>query len=792
MDKNSSIPSIVIRLAASAGISVFLDLLLQTASYTISIHSFNFRPLPLFLFLGISFLLLSGLWKAMGSAGGRPPQANPNRMDLFMSLLPFAILLFSPLLLFHYINRYDLRLRMGVLGILVFLYYIFLSAPVWSRRFSISGFFRNLTGRFSQFPRRKKLILLFLSAFIVYNLCTFILISKDASFSGDEPFYLMTTHSLYQDQDINLWNNYARKDYFHFYERERDPNLTVGIYAHEGKKGEKFLYPINLPGISVLMLPHYAISQLFSGKVLAFIIKGSLSIWAALLGLQLFLFASERWKEEKISLLLWFLYSFSIPILFYSSHLYAEVPIALFSFYIFRKITSDKPLGVPLLILLGFVLGLFLWFGVKYNMIFFPLLLVCLYFLLKEHRLKWKSFYFLIGPAVSMGLFYFYLYELYGSFSPFSVYEGVMTPEKMAAFRELIFKLPIMLRIDTFFDYFLDQRDGLLLYSPLYLFGFLGMVEAFRKARRELILLLFIAFPFIFNYAFFTHRQGSCPQGRIIAPISWVAAIFIGYFLVYNKKRGFSRMFEILSVVSLIFAMLMLFNPSFLYQPTTHEYTSRPGDLFVFLSNINIFLPDFLPSFIKINNLAYVPNYIWIIGFISIVFLYASKRKRPPFSPKLKKSMIFGSLILLIFLGAAFPRTALYPTRVIKYSEQTSMGYYMGPMGKGVIAHRAAELYFHRDGAYRILFSSRKKLEKVLVKFGSLDGEYEIRFSVFDLPPFEGSTRGEIIERPFTITADYPFKWLHLYEINVHIRQISSELMLRKPFFFQIIPLEFE
>ena len=616
--------------------------------------------------------------------------------------------------------------------------------------------------------------------------------SKDASFSGDEPNYLLTTHSLYQDQDINLWNNYARKDYFHFYDRERDPNLTMGIYAHEGKEGEKTLYPINLPGISVLILPHYIVSQLFSGKVLAYILKGSLSIWGALLGVQIFLFLTDRWKNEHMSLLLWFLYSFSVPILFYSTHLYAEIMIALFSVVIFRKVTGSRPPGAPGLILLGALLGLYLWFGLKYNMIFFPLLLVSLYFLIKEQKRGWKTLYFLIGPAVSLALFYAYLYTLYGSFIPFSIYEGVMTPEKVAAFKEMIFKLPILLRIDTFFDYFLDQRDGLLFYSPFYLFGFLGMVEAFRKNRREFLFLLFISFPFLFNYAFFTHRQGACPPGRIIAPISWVAVIFMGYFLVHNRKTGFMRLFGILSAVGLIFSLLLLFNPPFLYQPTTHEYTSRPGDLFVYLSNMNIFLPDFLPSFIKINNLGYLPNYFWILAIICILGLYASKRKWRPFRPAVKKSLIFGSLVLLFFLGSAFPRVSLYPARVFQYSEQTSMGYYMGPMGPGVIAHRAAELFLHREGSYRILFSSRKELERVLIKFGSMDGEYEVRFSLFDLPAYEGKTGREIVELPFSVTAVYPFKWLHLYEFNIHIRQLSSELMLRKPFFFQIIPLDFE
>jgi hypothetical protein len=68
------------------------------------------------------------------------------------------------------------------------------------------------------------------------------------TFSGDEPNYLMTTHSLYKDGDINLANNYARKDYFHFYSRKDNPRLKLGIYARYGKKGQDYIFPINLPG----------------------------------------------------------------------------------------------------------------------------------------------------------------------------------------------------------------------------------------------------------------------------------------------------------------------------------------------------------------------------------------------------------------------------------------------------------------------------------------------------------------------------------------------------------------
>jgi hypothetical protein len=261
-------------------------------------------------------------------------------------------------------------------------------------------------------------------------------------------------------------------------------------------------------------------------------------------------------------------------------------------------------------------------------MVFWPLLLVSVYFLLKEHKVRWQVAYFLVLPAVSVVLFYFFVYSIYGTVNPISIYEGLLTPEKLKAFKDLVLSIPFWLRIDSFFDYFLDQRDGLLLYAPFYFFFFAGIVEMFRRSKKDLIALLFISVPFLLNYAFLTHRQGFCPQGRILTPLSWILIVFVGYFFVYNRKKVYSHLFSLGCAVSFIIAVLLLVHPSFLYQSTTHIHTFRAGDLFLFLSSLNVYVPGFLPSFIKVNNLSYVPNYVWL-GLIIIFILSQSCSDTP-------------------------------------------------------------------------------------------------------------------------------------------------------------------
>ncbi|HYM24266.1 MAG TPA: hypothetical protein VEU08_13700, partial [Vicinamibacterales bacterium] len=68
---------------------------------------------------------------------------------------------------------------------------------------------------------------------------------------GDEPHYLVITHSLLVDHDLKIGNNHARGDYRAFFGGDLRPD-----YMQRGKDGE--IYSIHAPGLSALLLPGYA------------------------------------------------------------------------------------------------------------------------------------------------------------------------------------------------------------------------------------------------------------------------------------------------------------------------------------------------------------------------------------------------------------------------------------------------------------------------------------------------------------------------------------------------------
>lgn len=782
----------------AVGLALFITIYKDASSFTIAAHSLRPSLLLFFsFFLGCLALLMIS-WQSIAKAEEKYfYNKSPSLLwENFFAYLPFGFSLFSPLLLCFYLTSDDLKARLNFLLISMIAGFLSIKLTQWYRRGRLRDYWEKNLSCFANISLKKKLLILFLVAFLVYHLCALCYVSKGLAYSGDEPYYLMTTHSLYQDGDINLAKNYTDFDYFHFYPKELYPKLRLGAYARFGKKGTDYVWPINQPGVSVLVLPYYWLSQQFQGRTLIYIIKVSLSIWAVLLGLQIYLFARDFWKNEKVPLLLWFLYSFSAPILFYAIHLYPEVPIALFSVFVFRKVRSTKKMSLATMFFLGFLLALFPWFGLKYSMIMWPLLFVSIYFLLKNHRAKWKVFAFLAFPVVSVVLFAFYTKELYGTFYPMAIYEGVLTAERIQAFREMVMKIPVMLRIDSFLDYFLDQRDGLLLYSPMYFFIFLGGVEAFRRSKKDLFALLFISLPYLLNYAFFSHRQGHSPQGRVLANISWVAAIFIGYFLVHNRKKLYSFLFWLSAVIGLVFVVLLLRNPNFLYQPTTHQFTFRGGELFVYLSNLHFYLPDLLPSFIKVNNLRYLPNYIWLAIILVFIAGYLWKKDDPqkkmtktprPFLPPLLT--ICGVAVFFLWF-VLFPRTALlFPTKAA-YSSGERISYY--DLGRHVQMKKDEPGRFtitKDDHALNLHFTSWRKIENLKIEFGSLEGEYQVNLRFFDQELFLGIVSQEMKTLVKSSPPQYRYKNTNLYRLSIEIRNLSDISTAENPFLLILQPV---
>jgi hypothetical protein len=646
--------------------------------------------------------------------------------------------------------------------------------------------FKKIIDRFILISSRKKILYLFLFSWFIYIICSGILISKGIYFSGDEPHYLLITHSLIKDFDINVGNNYSNKDYKNY----MPENIKLRPHARFGKKGIKFLYSIHLPGVSFLLIPLYFIGLILKGKWILLILRAGIGVFGALLGVQIYLFLKENFGDEKKALFVWIIYSFTIPILFYSIHIYPEVVIALFSIFIFRKIYSKNKISNKLLLLLGFLLSTFLWFGVKYNLLFFLFSALGIYLLLKNKGIGFRIIYFLIFPLISYLLFVLFLHHLYGSITPLSVYEGPVSSEYIKYYYKMVLtEVPFSQRIETLLNYFLDQRDGLLLYSPIYLFSFLGFLELLKRKKQLVFSLLFISLPYILGYAFLTQRGGYAPQARPLIAVFWIAGIFLGSFFVYNKKNFFNFIAYLCLGISFVMVFLMLKDPYALYQATTHDVTTREGRLFLTnFNNLHFSLTSLLPSFIKVDNSKYLPNYIWTALLLVFIIIYIIWRKE--FLSRIKFTMHWFTInliiIFLFFTKVLYPNVILGNPKVIDDFYGRKIAYYS--LSREAQFFPPSTFYLKRTGEFLLPFTSRKPIKNLKFSFGSNAGKYKVKVNLFDIELFNNILDRKITEISYERVPYYPFRHLKLYFIKVYIKKLSPESIRKNPFYFHFFP----
>lgn len=107
----------------------------------------------------------------------------------------------------------------------------------------------------------------FAAAFIVFAACIPRITTRLDPVTGDEPFYLMTAYSLQHDHDIDETNNFANRDWLHFYPSyplPRDwqgwPGISPDLPPHASQTFRTGLYSKHGLGIPILILAPFALT----------------------------------------------------------------------------------------------------------------------------------------------------------------------------------------------------------------------------------------------------------------------------------------------------------------------------------------------------------------------------------------------------------------------------------------------------------------------------------------------------------------------------------------------------
>ncbi len=408
---------------------------------------------------------------------------------------------------------------------------------------------------------------------------------------GDEPYYLLIAHSLINDMDIDLANNYQNEDSLSFTSQRLVPQAF-----DDWRNGQ--LLSRHLPFLPALLIPGFLLGKA-SGALF------TMNLFTAILAAGLFGLLRQFGIPEYLSILAVVLCVMTAPVGLYSVVLFTEIPAATLgvlavsgSIAIFEKrkysITSSLVIVIAAAAL-----------KTRFLMLCFPPVLIALLFRWKIGRriLAFIGLSLLILSAV--GFINFFLYG-----SPLGRYliSDINIPSGWRVFRGIL-------------GLFLDQQYGLFPMNPLYLFAIPGIFTLLHQAGKAKSLIWLSAFiPYVTIIAIYAELTGGiCPRGRFL--VAWVPLMAIpASMFVLQIKQRLSKSIKIsLLVASIMLIILISINPEL--------QIVLPGGTDLLLSrfgrDLRLDLLNIFPSFDRVDiSLIWnvIPSALFCVLFPLILF----------------------------------------------------------------------------------------------------------------------------------------------------------------------------
>jgi hypothetical protein len=232
-----------------------------------------------------------------------------------------------------------------------------------------------LAGWVSLFRCRTRPVLraaVFLASFIVYFAIT-PWVAATATTNGDEPHYLLLSHSLLHDHDFDLRNNYDHHDdaIFYWY------NLSAR-HIVTNQRGQQM--PFHDVGLSVILVPGYAIGNRLGAMI-------EINLFAAILAAGMVDLALELGASVAGAISCWALFAFVSPMITFAAQIYPEIPGAALSIWaaIFfaRFMETRDPVAMPVV---GCMLAIMPWLSVRFWVVLAPMVLVIALYLVFSFR----------------------------------------------------------------------------------------------------------------------------------------------------------------------------------------------------------------------------------------------------------------------------------------------------------------------------------------------------------------------------------------------------------------------
>lgn len=283
---------------------------------------------------------------------------------------------------------------------------------------------------------------------------------------ADEPHYLVITQSLLRDHDLAIENNHIRGDYREYFGAELHPDfLRRGL--------NDAIYSIHAPGLPALLVPAYAVAG-YRGAVVMVCVFGALAA-LALFDLAVIL------GGPAVGWMTWASVCLTVPFIPHSWLLFPEMPGALVTAWAVLWMYQPLPARPATWIWRGVALAVLPWLHTK----FVVLLVILAGSLLIRLWSRMRAAAMFLAPiAMSTGLWLFSFYRMYGVLDPQAPYGD------SARTQLLLENIP-----RGILGLLVDQKFGLLAYSPVYLLAAVGCSAMLRRADlRQLGIVMLVTF----------------------------------------------------------------------------------------------------------------------------------------------------------------------------------------------------------------------------------------------------------------------------------------------------------
>jgi hypothetical protein len=439
---------------------------------------------------------------------------------------------------------------------------------------------------------------------------------------GDEPYFLLMSHSLIHDLDINLENNYLDGDSLNFMGRRLNPQLWDS-YSN-GK-----LYSRQTVFLPSLLSPGY----LLGGRTGAVI---SMEILTALLAMSVFSLIYAFLPSVRSAFLGSVLTMFTLPISLYTNKIYTAIPgalLAVLTLVICKKIlSSDRRYLFP-------TVGLILLSGcLKTRLLVLTVPMLCVAHLLR--RITFQTLSKILAPIIILLILLGILNTaIYGS--PFIRYE----------FSDLLGTDSVRIARGTLGQIW-DGQYGIIPMNPVLLFTLFGLIPFIRshhRDRRPVIVWLVSFAPYFLIVAAYAELIGGvCPKGRF--SVAWIPLMVVplGYAIKHFRWGLAGSFFRCLTLISLTFTGLMFAHPTW--------QINNPGGADRFWEAISLAMQTDLlnvfPAFDRPDTAAWVHG-IALTIFSLILFIIGWSRYRQK-RRWLRSTFPLHSTSVIVFLSVLF------------------------------------------------------------------------------------------------------------------------------------------